>query len=170
MLEAYPSNFMSDTTAIQVSRQRIALSRAICVELKQQVAESQRLLQQSRRTLAKSWAESQSGDRPPPERESRDPHRLFVPTSAVASFRWGGIPLDEWCDNEPGSQYFPYAHPIPSSRIENGASGGSSRAAPVREYWRARTTEIAFRIVSFALIVSIYAATALALWEAWEKF
>jgi len=60
MLDGYSSDFMSKRTAIQVSWQRVVLSRTSCVELKRQVAESRRLLQQSWHILAKSLAESRS--------------------------------------------------------------------------------------------------------------
>ena len=162
MLDGYSSDFMSDRTAIQVSWQRVALSRASCVELKRQVAESRRLLQQSRRILAKSQAESGSGGRVSPEGKCRDPRRFRGQTAMICTACGDGIPFDDWCGNELGSLDIPHPHAVQSSRIEDSTSGDPPREIPMQE--------IVFRIASLVLIGLIYAATALALWEVWQEF
>jgi hypothetical protein len=170
MLDVYPSDIMSDRAVIRASWQRVALSRAICIELNQQVAESRKLLQQSQRILAKSRVTCRSDRRASPVGERRDQRCCRVHATTISTVRGDSILFGERCGNEPGSLRIPYAHSVLSERIEDGTSVATSGGTPMRERWPAWLVEIGFRLGSVFLIGLIYAAIALALWEAWQEF
>jgi hypothetical protein len=167
-------DFLSDRSVIQASWRRVALSRAACIELNRQVAESRRLLRQSQRILAKSQADGRLDEPVSPAGECGDPRRFHVQATMISTIGGNGASFDEWCRKGVRSQHIPHAHAVPSERSADSTSGEPRRKKPMQQYpmrksWLARPAEIGFRIASFALIGLIYAAAALVLWALWQE-
>jgi hypothetical protein len=160
MLDVHLPDVARCDTAIRSSRRLLALSRAVCAETKVQVAKSRRLIEQSRRLLAQTQAGNRHPDRA--VRSTGMQIQGIGPRHAVI----GG-------SRSPPSELSRCGKGGPSSVPSRGPGHDGQtqhfmQPDSTQRHWWTRPLEIAFHTASLLLIVSLYLAVALGVWEAWR--